>query len=70
MNTDRTIDENRKQGFTSRRNLLAKLGLAAAAAYTAPVLLQLSEARASSFSGRGSGGGGGRRRTTRRSYSN
>lgn len=38
----------------SRRAMLAKLGLVAAGAYTAPVLLQLSEARASSsFSGEG-----------------
>ena len=44
----------------NRRRLLARLGLAASAAYAAPVLLRLSEARASggSFSGgRGSGRG-------------
>lgn len=36
----------------SRRAMLGRLGLAAAAVYTAPVLLNLSEAKASSFSGR------------------
>jgi hypothetical protein len=35
----------------SRRAMLGRLGLAAAAAYTAPALLNLSEAKASSFSG-------------------
>jgi hypothetical protein len=42
----------------SRRGLLVKLGLAATAAYVAPVMLQLGEAKASSFSG-------GRRRVRR-----
>lgn len=37
----------------SRRAMLAKLGLAAGAIYAAPVLLQIGEAKASSFSGRG-----------------
>lgn len=37
----------------SRRAMLGRLGLAAAAVYTAPVLLNLSEAKASSFSRRG-----------------
>lgn len=39
----------------SRRAMLAKLGLAAGAIYAAPVLLQIGEAKASSFSGRGRG---------------
>lgn len=52
-----------------RRAVLMRLGLAAGAIYAAPVLLQLSEARASGGSG-GSGGGwgshsGGRRRRRR-----
>jgi len=34
----------------SRRTLLARLGLAAGVAYVAPVMLKLSEARASGFS--------------------
>jgi hypothetical protein len=42
----------------SRRGLLVRLGLAATAAYVAPVMLQLGEAKASSFSG-------GRRRVRR-----
>lgn len=37
----------------TRRVMLAKLGLAAGAIYAAPALLQISEAKASSFSGRG-----------------
>lgn len=35
----------------TRRRVLQRLGLAATAVYAAPVLLKLSEARASSFSG-------------------
>jgi hypothetical protein len=48
--TDKTIvnDEAPKM---SRRQLLVRLGLGAAAAYTAPVLLQLNPASASGFSG-------------------
>ncbi|WP_157928766.1 hypothetical protein [Pararhizobium haloflavum] len=46
----------------SRRAMLTKLGLGAAAAYAAPALLQLSEARASGYSGGGSFSGGGGRR--------
>lgn len=50
----------------SRRTLLARLGLAAGVAYAAPVMLKLSEARASGFSGfsgfSGSGSGVRRRR--------
>lgn len=67
-------ETSRKDPMT-RRAMLAKLGLAAAAIYVAPVALELNQARASSFSGRGGGGrrrsysgrGGGDRR--RRSYS-
>lgn len=50
----------------TRRQMLMRLGLAATAVYAAPVLLQLSEARASSFSGpSNSGPSGGRRRRRR-----
>lgn len=49
----------------SRRRILGRLGLAAAAAYAAPVALNIGQARASSFSSY-SGRRGGRRR---RSYS-
>ncbi len=51
-----------------RRRLLVKLGLAAGAAYAAPVLLNLSQARASSgasWSGPSGSGGRGRRRRRR-----
>ena len=41
-----------------RRRALRQIGLLAAAAYSAPVLLQVSQARASGGSGGGSGGGG------------
>lgn len=57
-----------QQSIVSRRGVLAKLGLAAVAVYSAPVLLQLGEARASGFSG-GSYSGRGRGRRRRRSYS-
>jgi hypothetical protein len=55
----------------SRRAVLARLGLAAGAIYAAPVLLQLGEAKASSFSGRGRRRDGWRRpiRGDRRSFS-
>ena len=59
----------------SRRAMLAKLGLAAGAIYAAPVLLQIGEAKASSFSGRGGRDGwrrpvrGERRSFSRRSFS-
>lgn len=43
----------RSDAKLSRRAMLAKLGLAAGAIYAAPVLLQIGEAKASSFSGRG-----------------
>lgn len=42
-----------------RRRALARLGLAAAAVYTAPTLLSLTPARASSSSGGGNGGSSG-----------
>lgn len=35
----------------SRRGMLMKLGIAAGIAYTAPVMLKLGEAKASSYSG-------------------
>jgi hypothetical protein len=44
----------------SRRRMLALLGITGAAAYVAPTLLSLDQARASGGSGGGSGGGGGR----------
>jgi hypothetical protein len=40
-----------EEAVITRRRLLAKLGLAVTAAYAAPVLMQLSEARASGASG-------------------
>lgn len=59
--------EKPKETGLSRRAMLTRLGLAATAAYTAPVLLRLGDAHASSFSrsGRRSFSGrrpGGRRR--------
>lgn len=45
------MDENEPPRKPSRRAMLARLGLAATAAYAAPLLLPLSAARASSFSG-------------------
>lgn len=42
----------------SRRQVLARLGLAASVAYVAPALLTLSEAKASGASGGGGGTGG------------
>ena len=60
-------DKRGEAGF-SRRAMLTRLGLAAGAAYSAPVLLRLGEAHASSFSGsrRSFSGRGGRSR--RRSF--
>lgn len=50
-----------------RRTMLMRLGLAATVAYAAPVMLNLGEARASSFSGsRGSRSFSGRGRRSRR----
>jgi hypothetical protein len=44
-------DENRNdKPDMTRRRMLMRLGLAATAVYAAPVMLQLSEAKASSFS--------------------
>ncbi len=43
----------------NRRQALARLGLGVTAVYAAPVLLTLSEAKASASSGGGSGGTGG-----------
>ena len=43
----------------SRRQVLARLGLAASVAYAAPALFTLSEARASGASGAGGSGSGG-----------
>lgn len=63
--TDKTKNpESGSQGTMSRRALLARLGLAAAAAYATPVALNIGQARASSYSGRRWGG-----RRRRRSYS-
>ena len=42
----------------SRRLALQRLGLAVGAAYVAPVIMSLSDARASSGGGSGGGGGG------------
>lgn len=53
---------NDEAKIVTRRQMLKRLGLAATAIYAAPVLLQLSEARASSFSGPDSSGPRGRRR--------
>lgn len=44
------IEATTNEKTLSRRTLLARLGLAAGVAYAAPVMLKLSEARASSFS--------------------
>ncbi len=63
--TDIATDETRN---VSRRSLLAKLGLGAAAVYAAPVLLQLNPASASGYSG-GSFSGRRQRRPRRRSAS-
>jgi hypothetical protein len=65
--TDTTQTKMDKAGSMTRRQVLAKLGLAAAVAYTAPVMLQLGEAKASSFSGGRRRGGSNYRR--RRSFS-
>ena len=58
--------EKSKETGLSRRAMLTRLGLAATAAYAAPVLLRLGDAHASSFSKSGrrsfSGRRGGRRR--------
>jgi hypothetical protein len=67
MKTETTTDKK----TLSRRTLLARLGLATGVAYAAPVMLKLSEARASSFSsfsnfsGSGSGSGSGVRKRRR-----
>lgn len=50
----------RQEKTLSRRKMLMRLGLVAGAVYAAPVVLQLGEASASSFSGRR---GGGKRRS-------
>lgn len=58
-----TNESERKNANVTRRQMLMRLGLAAGAIYAAPVLLQLSEARASSgASGSWSSGPSGRRR--------
>lgn len=44
-------DKTSTEKTMSRRRMLTILGLTAGAAYAAPVLLQLGEAKASSFSG-------------------
>ena len=50
MNSDAKKPVNTEVAIT-RRRMLMRLGLVATAAYVAPALLQLSEARASSRSG-------------------
>lgn len=57
-----TNESERKSANVTRRQMLMRLGLAAGAIYAAPVLLQLSEARASGPSGSWSGPSGRRRR--------
>ena len=57
-----TNKSERKNGEVTRRQMLTRLGLAAGAIYAAPVLLQLSEARASDSSGSRNSGPSGRRR--------
>lgn len=63
--------EKPKETGLSRRAMLTRLGLAATAAYAAPVLLKLGDAHASSFSKSGRGSFSGRRRNggRRRSFS-
>mgnify|MGYP007011842334 CR=1 FL=1 len=65
-------NEKPKEAGLSRRAILTRLGLAAGAAYAAPVLLRLGEAHASSFSrsrpGRSFSGRGRRSRRRRRSF--
>ena len=69
MNTDPKT-EVAGEPKVSRRRLLMRLGLAATAAYAAPAMLQIGEAKASSFSGRSSGRRGRRRKGgPRRSFS-
>lgn len=65
-------NEKTKETGLSRRAMLMRLGLVAGVAYSAPVLLQLGEAQAGSFSRSRpsrSFSGRGRRRTRRRSFS-
>lgn len=45
-------DEVTKPVEMTRRRMLMRLGLAASAIYAAPVMLQLSDAKASGFSGK------------------
>jgi len=67
METDTTAARDLR---LSRRRMLARLGLVAGAAYVAPVMLQLGEAKASGRSGRGSFSGRRRPRPRpRRSFS-
>ena len=58
--------EKSKETGLSLRAMLTRLGLAATAAYTAPVLLRLGEAHASSFSRSGRRSFSGRKRSGRR----
>ena len=52
-------DSAREATELSRRQVLARLGLAASVAYAAPALFTLSEARASGGTGGDAGGTGG-----------
>lgn len=62
MPTDNTPKDTANDGAAlSRRSMLMKLGLAATAAYAAPVMLKLGEAHASGGSGSGGRGRGGGR---------
>lgn len=57
--------ETAAKGEVTRRQMLMRLGLAAGAVYAAPVLLQLSEARASGTSGGSNSGPSGDRKRRR-----
>lgn len=52
-------DQSKTEVNISRRHLLARVGLAAGAAYMAPVMMGLNAARASGASGGNSGASGG-----------
>ena len=64
-----TSPDETDQATMTRRRMLMRLGLAATALYAAPVILQLSEARASGASKASFSRGGKRRKSSRRSRS-
>jgi hypothetical protein len=64
--SDLSKKTNDDVALTTRRQMLKRLGLAAGAIYIAPVLVSLSEARASSGGSYSSASGSGRRRGRRR----